>query len=156
MHPGSLQTSLFTVGLLCLCGLCLAADPASTPTAPMAKGIAQGEFIDSSHLVDTVVGLALVLALMLGLAWLVKRYLRAPGMGRGHVQVVGGVSLGPRERAVLVKVEGRRLLLGVAPGRVQTLMVLDREPPYGQESDQAELAQQLATAGSQLDAEGRE
>ena len=31
---------------------------------------------------------------------------------------------GAREKAVLLSVEGKRLLVGVAPGRVQTLLVL--------------------------------
>ena len=62
---------------------------------------------------------------MLALAWLVRRFVQVPGAGKGLVQVLGGVSLGSREKAVLVRVEGHRLLLGVAPGRVQTLLVLD-------------------------------
>jgi len=89
----------------------------------------QGSVLDSSHLVDTALGLIAVLALMLALAWLVKRYVSVPGAGKGQVQVIGGVSLGPRERAVLVSVEGQRLLLGVAPGRVQMLHLLDEQAP---------------------------
>jgi flagellar protein FliO/FliZ len=98
-----------------------------------AAGAAPGEVparlaespLSTSNLVDTAVGLLFVLALMLGLAWLVRRYVQVPGMGKGQVQVLGGVSLGAREKAVLVSVEGRRLLVGVAPGRVQTLIVLE-------------------------------
>ena len=74
------------------------------------------------------VGLLLVLGLMLGLAWLVKRYVQLPGIGKGQVQIQGGVSLGAREKAVLLSVDGRRLLVGIAPGRVQTLLVLDDKP----------------------------
>ncbi len=33
--------------------------------------------------------------------------------------------MGPRERVVLVQVGKQQLLLGVAPGRIQTLHVLD-------------------------------
>ena len=80
--------------------------------------------LSAANLADTAIGLLIVLGLMLGLAWLVKRYARLPGIGKGQVQILGGVSLGARERAVLLTVEGRRLLVGVAPGRVQTLLVL--------------------------------
>jgi flagellar protein FliO/FliZ len=76
---------------------------------------------------------------MLGLAWLVKRYARLPGIGKGQVQILGGVSLGARERAVLLTVDGRRLLVGVAPGRVQTLLVLGAV-------DQAETADDFASS----------
>jgi flagellar protein FliO/FliZ len=80
--------------------------------------------LSTGHLIDTAAGLGLVLLLLIGLAWLVKRYVRVPGINKGDIQIVGGVSLGPRERAVLVWVDGTRLLLGVAPGRVQMLHVL--------------------------------
>lgn len=92
-----------------------------------AAGVLQPPTLGSSHLVDTIIGLLVVLGLMLALAWLVKRYVSVPGIGKGQVQILGGVSLGPRERAVLVSVEGQRLLLGVAPGRVQTLHVLETD-----------------------------
>lgn len=80
--------------------------------------------LSTGHLIDTVAGLGLVLLLLIGLAWLVKRYVRVPGINKGDIKIVGGVALGPRERAVLVWVDGTRLLLGVAPGRVQMLHVL--------------------------------
>ncbi|MCB1723683.1 MAG: flagellar biosynthetic protein FliO [Gammaproteobacteria bacterium] len=76
------------------------------------------------NVMETFVGLAIVVGVMLALAWLVKRFVQVPGMGRGQVQVLGGVSLGAREKAVLLAVDGRRLLVGVAPGRVQTLLEL--------------------------------
>ncbi len=77
--------------------------------------------LSSANLIETGLGLAFVLAVMLAIAWLVKRYGQVPGIGKGQVQILGGVSLGAREKAVLLSVEGRRLLVGVAPGRVQTL-----------------------------------
>jgi len=97
--------------------------------------------LSAGNLVDTGVGLLLVLAVMLGLAWLVKRYVQVPGIGKGRVQIQGGVSLGAREKAVLLSVEGRRLLVGIAPGCVQTLLVLDDDPDAGQD-----FAGELATA----------
>lgn len=87
--------------------------------------------LSAGNLVDTGIGLVVVLGLMLGLAWLVKRYVQVPGIGKGQVQIQGGVSLGAREKAVLLSVEGKRLLVGIAPGRVQTLLVLDDEARQG-------------------------
>ncbi|MCB1789457.1 MAG: flagellar biosynthetic protein FliO [Gammaproteobacteria bacterium] len=89
------------------------------------------------NIMETLGGLIVVIAVMLGVAWLAKRYARVPGMGRGQVQVLGGVSLGAREKAVLLSVEGRRLLVGVAPGRVQTL--LDLGPSDGVDDFAAQL-----------------
>ena len=98
--------------------------------------------LSTANLIETAVGLAIVLAVMLGLAWLVKRYVHLPGIGKGQVQVLGGVSLGAREKAVLLTVQGKRVLVGVAPGQVRTLMVLDEED---EQTDQA-FAEQLAEA----------
>ena len=81
------------------------------------------------NVLETFIGLAIVIGVMLALAWLVKRFVQLPGMGRGQVQVLGGVSLGAREKAVLLSVDGRRLLVGVAPGRVQTLLELAPAEP---------------------------
>jgi len=104
----------------------------ASAAAKAAPGDAASRLVESplstSNLVDTAVGLLLVLGLMLALAWLVKRYVQVPGIGKGQVQILGGVSLGAREKAVLLSVEGRRLLVGVAPGRVQTLVVLGDGP----------------------------
>lgn len=98
--------------------------------------------LDSSNLISSVFALLVVLALILGLAWLMRRFMQTPGLGKGHIQIIGGVSLGARERAVLLSVDGTRLLVGVAPGRVQTLHVLGPEPPVlGAESFAGQLAQ---------------
>lgn len=75
-------------------------------------------------LFSTIGGLLLILVLIFGIAWAFKRYTHLP-KGRGqNMRVVGGVSLGPRERVVVVEIDDTRLVLGVAPGRVQTLHVL--------------------------------
>jgi flagellar protein FliO/FliZ len=41
------------------------------------------------------------------------------------MRVIAGLPLGARERAVLVQVGNQQILLGVAPGRVQMLHVLE-------------------------------
>ncbi|MCW8906274.1 MAG: flagellar biosynthetic protein FliO [Sedimenticola sp.] len=81
--------------------------------------------LGSGAVLETAGGLLLILLLILGLGWLLRRFGRLPGAGKGGVSVIGGVSLGPRERAVLIEVGATRLLVGVAPGRVQTLHVLE-------------------------------
>ncbi len=100
----------------------LASSVWGAPSAPAPRSDLGGQ------LAQTAGGLIVVLGLLLGLAWLVKRYMTTPGIGgKSRVQVVGGVSLGPRERAVIVEVEGERLLLGVAQGNVRLLHVLRPE-----------------------------
>ncbi len=87
-------------------------------------------------LFETVGGLLLIIAVIFGLGWLYRRFGRLAPAGKGAVSILGGISLGPRERAVLLQVEGTRLLVGVAPGRVQTLHVLGRTETPAEAFDQ--------------------
>ncbi len=74
-------------------------------------------------LTEVTVALALVLATIFALAWLVRR-VRGVAGSASALGVLAEVRLGPKERAVLVKIGSEQLLLGVAPGRVATLHVL--------------------------------
>ena len=71
--------------------------------------------------VQMLLGLVLVLLLVGGGAWLLKRLALVPGTGTGHIRVLAAASVGQRERVVLVQVADTWLLLGVAPGRVNML-----------------------------------
>jgi flagellar protein FliO/FliZ len=76
-------------------------------------------------LLEMVMFLVLIIGLIVGLGWLVRRMGNFTAGAKGAVTILGGVSVGPRERAVLLQVDKKRLLVGVAPGRVQTLCMLD-------------------------------
>ncbi len=69
-------------------------------------------------------GLLVVLGLILALTWAARRLGMMPPGGNGPIKLLGGLSVGTRERVLLIEVDGVRLLLGVAPGRVQALHVL--------------------------------
>jgi len=102
--------------------------------------------LDSGHLANTAVGLVFVLALIIGLAWFLRRFGGLPNIGKGVVTIVGGVSLGTRERAVLLQVGETRLLVGVSPGRVQTLHVLSKEEWSAGTGDNNKFEEQLDAA----------
>ena len=73
--------------------------------------------IPAGGVLQTLGGLALVIALILGVAWLMRR--TGAGSGSGQLlRIVASQSLGARERVVVVEVGATWLLLGVAPGRV--------------------------------------
>jgi flagellar protein FliO/FliZ len=46
--------------------------------------------------------------------------------GNGALKILGGLSMGSRERVVLMQVGEEQILIGVSPGRIQTLHVLDK------------------------------
>lgn len=70
-------------------------------------------------------GLALVLALVFFSLWGLKKLNRWSSPVGGQLRLLGGVSLGGREKLLVVEVGQVQLVLGVAPGRVQTLHVLE-------------------------------
>lgn len=68
-----------------------------------------------------LLGLLLVLAVMAGFFWFLRRF--SPGQTgvQGTVKVVGGVMVGPRERVVVVEIGETWLLVGVGGGQVSPL-----------------------------------
>jgi flagellar protein FliO/FliZ len=80
-----------------------------------------------SSIVNMFLGLGLVIGVILGMAWLVRRMGGFQVNGSQQIRLLGGMSLGPREKVVLLQVENKRLLVGVAQGFVNTLHVLDGE-----------------------------
>ena len=67
-----------------------------------------------------VLSLLVVLGVFVALAWLARRFLPTAG-GRGAMRVVASLSLGARERIVVVELAGERLVLGVGGGQVHLL-----------------------------------
>ncbi len=75
------------------------------------------------------VALALVVALIFALAWLLRRL---PGGGFRPAEgltLVASLPLGAKERVVVVEVGGRQLLLGVTAGGIRTLHELPEPLP---------------------------
>lgn len=111
--------------------------------------LAGGEGMGAAYLLKFSLGLAVVLAAVLALAWLLRRVGRLQSSAGGALRTLGGLSLGPRERAVLVQVGETQLLLGVAPGHVKTLHVLERSIVVDQSPDTPQpgvFAKRLASA----------
>lgn len=108
----------FSIGLplFFLSFAALAAQP--VVPAPIASPVSLGGML------QVLLGLGLVLAAVAGSAWLLRRF--SPGqIGAGGVlKVISGVALGPKERLVLVEIGETWLVLGVAPGQVNTLHTL--------------------------------
>ncbi|HEY2035604.1 MAG TPA: flagellar biosynthetic protein FliO [Steroidobacteraceae bacterium] len=78
-------------------------------------------------LASVTLALLIVLAAIFAVAWVARR-VRGVGNRVGNaIDVLADVPLGPKERAVLLKVGTEQVLIGVAPGRVSALHVL-REP----------------------------
>ncbi len=110
----------------CFVICCIAGANFLAPALALAENAAPSPGLDTSALVRVTLGLALVLAVIVGLGWAMRRMGAVTGSASGRLRVLGGVSVGNRERVVLLQVGEEQLLIGVAPGRVQTLHVLDK------------------------------
>lgn len=75
----------------------------------------------TGSILKMVMGLAVVLLVMALISWGVKRMLPNGTNQQSAVKVVGGVSVGSRERVVVVEVAGRWLVVGVAQGQVNAI-----------------------------------
>lgn len=90
--------------------------------------------------------LALVLLAFWGCARLMRRLQRASESGGVGLRVVGGLSLGQRERLVVVQAGDEQLLLGVSAGRIERLHVLDT--PLGGAEERPSRTEPVAPAAS--------
>ena len=86
----------------------------ATPTAPTAGGLAQVTF-----------ALLLVLVAIFAVAWVARRMRGFNNRVGDAIDVLADIPLGQKERAVLLKVGAKQILVGVAPGHINTLHVLD-------------------------------
>lgn len=68
-----------------------------------------------------ILGLLFVLALIAGLAWAMKKLNHAKIGNQSVAKIVGGVSVGTRERVVVVEIGGNWVVVGVASGQVTSL-----------------------------------
>ena len=85
-----------------------------TPVTPGAGGLAQ-----------VTLALLVVLVAVFAVAWVLRRMRGFGNRVGGAIDVLADIPLGQKERAVLLKVGQKQILVGVAPGRVNTLHVLE-------------------------------
>lgn len=97
-------------------GAAEAADAVSTAAASPVLGVFK-----------TLLGLLVVLAVMAGVAWMTKRLAGKSGASHSVARIVGGVSVGTRERVVVVEVGKRWLVVGVTAGSVSAIANLSQD-----------------------------
>ncbi|KVL57708.1 flagellar biosynthetic protein FliO [Burkholderia territorii] len=93
----------------------------------IASSVAVGSAVPSlgvGAVLQTLVGLAVVIGLVFGCAWLARRFGFQPVRRGGPLKVVSSVGLGAKESATIVEIGDTWLVLGVAPGNVRLLHTL--------------------------------
>jgi flagellar protein FliO/FliZ len=95
--------------------------------AKIASGVGAGTAVPAlgvGAVLQTIVGLLVVIGLVFGCAWLARRFGLQPASRGGLVKTIGGASLGGKERVAVVEIGDTWLVLGTAPGNVRLLHTL--------------------------------
>lgn len=103
---------LLAISALLFSGAAYAADQPSNVTLDLFK---------------VLLGLIVVLAMMAGSVWMLKRFGLNRAAAGSTVKIVGGVSVGNRERVLVLEIADQWIVVGVAPGRVNSIATLPRQ-----------------------------
>jgi len=106
-----IRAALFTAGLLLV----------ESAEAITGAGTSVPPAVPDNGLWHMMGGLLIVLAVMAGAFWLLKQFTRGGMAGSGPMRTLGAIALGPKERVVLIECNGTWVLVGTAPGRVNSL-----------------------------------
>jgi flagellar protein FliO/FliZ len=112
---------------LSLCGAGALAQDTANPVGP-------------GNVLQVLSGLGVVLMLVVGTAWLLRRLGRVPGLSNQAIKTVGATAVGTRERVVLLEVGTTWVLVGVAPGQVRQLATLPKGELPGAEINARDTA----------------
>lgn len=118
----------FSLGTALLLGAGTALAEAARPVA--TGGLATGDLLSAS--LRMAGGLLAVLALLTATAWLSRRFRVGTRPRAGLIEIQSGISLGAREKVVLLKVGREQVLVGVSPAGMRTLHVLGHDEAPGQ------------------------
>lgn len=75
----------------------------------------------SQYLGQIVLSLAVVLLLIFFAAWLLKSFSRFPGAASGHLRVLGALSVGQKEKIILLQVGKEQIVVGVTASEISFL-----------------------------------
>ncbi len=108
------------LGTFLICSAACAADQPSPSPSPLLD------------MFKVLLCLIVVLGAIAGMLWLMKRTGLGPAQRGGAVKIVGGVSVGNRERVLVLEVADQWIVVGVAPGSVNALANMPRQEQFVQ------------------------
>ncbi len=81
--------------------------------------------VSYEHVLNWSLGLIMVLLIFFACVWFMRKMGALPINSKQSMRVIGGVSLGMREKLIVVQVGEKQLVLGVTPGRIDKLLLLE-------------------------------
>ncbi|MDY7575009.1 flagellar biosynthetic protein FliO [Actimicrobium sp. CCI2.3] len=98
---------------------------AATATAPVATTAAAST--SPGNMLQVMVGLMVVLGLLIAVAWSMKKMGAGKHAAAGALKIVGGVSVGNRERILVVEVADQWIVVGVTPTSISALSTMPKQ-----------------------------
>lgn len=80
-----------------------------------------------SYVVQILISFLIVIVFILLMAWLMRRTGRFGGGNGRVIKIISSISLGMREKILVIEVGGVNIVVGVAPGQIRTLHVMEGE-----------------------------
>jgi len=109
---------------------CFAVPDADIPKQP-ARTVSSGDML------HWTLGLLVVLGIFFLCVWGMRKLGGITVNSTEKMRIVGGLSLGMREKVVLLQVGKKQLILGVTPGRIDALHVLEGDDCLNREESSA-------------------
>ena len=98
--------------------------------------------LDINNVATMAYGLAIVMAIIMMLSFTVKRMKWGKNIHSTRISMLGTMPIGHKEKVMLIKVEGQKILIGVTAHHIQTLALFnksDKQPP----GERLDFSQQL-------------
>ena len=86
-----------------------------------------GPSLGAGNYLSVFLSLAVVIGLIMLVGWVMKRLQRVQRGGSVAMEVIDVLPVGPKEKILMVRAGQSRLLVGMTPGRLSTLGILDDE-----------------------------
>ena len=97
----------------------------SVSLAEATASIGESVTRPSEYFGQIMLSLVLVLLIIFLAAWVLRRYSRFPGVAEGNLKVIGALSVGQRERILLLQVGQEQIVVGVTSNKITTLHQLE-------------------------------
>jgi len=109
-----------------------------------------GETVTYEHVLTWSLGLLVVLGLFFVCLWFMRKMGALPVSTKQNMKVIAGLSLGMREKLILVQVGEKQLVLGVTSNRIDNLLVLEGDERIFQDDPEGRVESEFSKKLKQL------